>query len=467
MPGFAASLVDALGPETVKTDPEDLASYAYDADTAGPVHLPDAAAVPKDAREICAVVRIANAFGVPVIPRGAGTGLCGGAVPVDGGVVISMVRMNRILELDVTNRRARVQPGLINLDLSHATATHGLFYAPDPSSQKISTIGGNVGTNAGGPHCLSYGTTTNHVLGIEFVDEAGDLIHTSLDDPGYDLTGALVGSEGTLGVVTAVDLRLMRLPESVRVFVCAFENVEAASETVSAIIGAGIVATALEIIDRVILEAIEAHYHAGYPTGAGAVLLVEVAGYNEDMNANEAAIKEIARRQGALSWTAARDAAQREALWAARKGAAGAVGRISPNYYIQDACVPRTRLPQALHAVDEIAREHRIVVGNVFHAGDGNLHPLLMFDRREKREIQAVIDAGTEILRTCIELGGTISGEHGIGYEKRETLSMVYSTDDLATMGRIRDVLDPARRFNPNKIFPTGAVCGEVKSSVA
>jgi glycolate oxidase len=466
-PGLAASLIDAIGPDAVKTEPEDLAVYGYDADTAEAEHLPDAAVIPRDARQVCAVVRIAREHGVPIVPRGAGTGLCGGTVPVNGGVVITFNRMNRILELDVANRRARVQPGLINLDLSRATATHGLFYAPDPSSQKASTIGGNVGTNAGGPHCLSYGTTTNHVLGLEFVDETGELIRTSIDDPGYDLTGALVGSEGTLGVITSVDVRLMRLPESVRVCVGAFETVEAACETVSAIIGAGIVATALEIIDKVMVEAIEANYHAGYPTGAGSVLLVEVAGHTEEMNHNESAIANIARKNGALSWTTARDAAEREALWAARKGAAGAVGRIAPNYYIQDACVPRTRLPQALHAIDEIARDHRLVVGNVFHAGDGNLHPLLMFDRRDVRQIQAVVDAGTEILRTCIDMGGTISGEHGIGYEKRETLSMVYSTADLATMGRIRDVLDPARRFNPNKIFPTGAICGEVTSSVA
>jgi glycolate oxidase len=468
MPGFADSLLDALGPEVVKTAPEDLAVYGYDADTAADqTGHPVAAAIPRDAREVCAVVRIAREYGQPIVPRGAGTGLCGATIPTEGGVVISFGRMNRVLELDVRNRRARVQPGLINLDLSRATASHGLFYAPDPSSQKISTLGGNVGTNAGGPHCLSYGTTVNHVLGLEFVDERGELVRTSIDESGYDLTGALVGSEGTLCVVTAIDVRLLRLPDSVRVFLAAFESVEAASEAVSAIIGTGIVPTALEIMDQVILEAIEAHYHAGYPTGAGAVLLVEVAGYPDDMNAGEAAIARIARDHGALSWVAARDAAQRDALWAARKGAAGAVGRIAPNYYIQDACVPRTRLPAALHAVEAIARAHDLIVGNVFHAGDGNLHPLLLFDRRKPREVQAVLEAGTEILRTCIDLGGTISGEHGIGHEKRETLSMVYSADDLATMSRLRDVLDPARRFNPNKIFPAGAMCGEVTSPAA
>jgi len=424
--------------------------------------LPSAAVIPRDAREVAIAVRIARECGEPVVPRGAGTGLCGGAIPVRGGLVISFARMNRILELDVRNRRARVQPGLINLDLSRAIARHGIFYAPDPSSQKISTIGGNVGTNAGGPHCLSYGTTTNHVLAIEYVDDDGEVRSTSLDDIGYDLTGALVGSEGTLGVITAVDVRLMRLPEAVRVCVAAFPDVESASEAVSAIIGAGIVPTALEIMDKLIVSAVEAHYHAGYPTESGAVLLVEVAGASDDMDASESAIAQIARAHGALSWRAARDAAERDALWASRKGAAGAMGRIAPNYYIQDACVPRTKLPQVMNAIDAISAEYHIPVGNVFHAGDGNLHPLLIFDRRDARQVAAVVEAGTAILKTCVAMGGTISGEHGIGYEKRETLSMVFSTDDLATMGRVRDVFDPARLFNPDKIFPSGAGCGEV-----
>jgi len=362
----------------------------------------------------------------------------------------------------VRNRRARVQPGLINLDLSNAIAAHGVFYAPDPSSQKISTLGGNVGTNAGGPHCLRYGTTTNHVLGLEYVDGEGTIHRTSIDDLGYDLTGVLVGSEGTLGIVTEIDVRLLALPEAVRVCVATFADVESASEAVSAIIGAGLVPIALEIMDALITRAVEAHYHAGYPDNAGAVLLVEIAGTHDDVAAGESALEKIARAHGALSWRAARNAAERDALWAARKGAAGAIGRIAPNYYIQDACVPRTRLPEVMRAIDAIARDHALPVGNVFHAGDGNLHPLLIFDRRDRRQVDAVVDAGTEILRTCIEMGGTISGEHGIGYEKRETLSLVFSTDDLAAMGRVRDVFDPLHGLNPDKIFPTGAVCGEV-----
>ncbi len=445
----------------MKTSPEDLAVYAFDAySQTGP---PAAVVLPRTTRDVAAVVKIAKACGEAVVPRGAGTGLCGGAVPARGGVVLSFARMNKILEIDVRNRRARVQPGLINLDLSRATERSGLFYAPDPSSQKISTIGGNVGTNAGGPHCLSYGTTVNHVLALEVVDEDGEVFTTSLDDSGYDLTGTLVGSEGTLAVVCSAQVRLLRLPEAVRVFVAAFPDVESASGTVSAIIAAGIVPTALEIMDAVIVKVAEEAFGAGYPTDAGAVLLVENAGFADDMDEIESAIAAIARESGALSWRSAQSAREREALWASRKGAVGATGRIKPNYYIQDVCVPRTKLPQALRAVNEASRASRITVGNVFHAGDGNLHPLLLFDKRNRREVGAVVEAGNEILKACIGLGGAISGEHGIGYEKRGTLSLMFTTEDLAAMGRVREVFDPHRHLNPEKIFPAGVGCAEVR----
>ena len=455
-------LNDALGAEGVRCEPEDLSVYASDAYSEE--RLPAVVVLPKDARDVSAIVRIAQECGEPLVPRGAGTGLCGGAAPVAGGIVVSFARMNRILALDARNRRARVQPGLINLELSKAALPAGLFFGPDPSSQKIATIGGNVGTNAGGPHALSYGSMSNHVLGLEFVDDSGEVVHVSSDEPGYDLSAVLVGSEGTLGVVTAVDLRLLRLPRAIRVCLGSFGDVEAASEAVSAIIASGIVPTALEIMDKTITQAVEAHFHAGFPLDAGAVLLVEVAGEPDDVAASEAAIAAIARAHGATMWRSAADAREREALWASRKGAAGAIGRIAPNYYIQDACVPRTRLPEALRRIDAICAEHRLLVGNVFHAGDGNLHPLLIFDRRERRQVEAVIAAGTDILSACIELGGTISGEHGIGFEKREAMPRVFSTDDLATMARVRDVFDPARRFNPDKIFPSGAICGEART---
>jgi glycolate oxidase len=453
-------LIEALGSDAVKTAPEDLAVYAFDAYTDG--GTPSAVVLPGSTREVSAVVKIARDCGEPIVARGAGTGLCGGAVPAAGGVVVSFARMNRVLELDERNRRAHVQSGLINLELSRRVAASGLFYAPDPSSQPISTIGGNIATNAGGAHCLSYGTTVNHVLGLEVVDDRGDVFVTSIDDPGYDLTAALVGSEGTLGIVTSAWLQLLKFPESVRVWLAAFDDIESASEAVSAIVGAGILPTALEMMDSVITRAVEAAFHAGYPTQAAAVLLVEHAGFEEDVAASEAAIHSIAMKHGARSWRSARDRAERDALWAGRKGAAGATGRIAPNYYTQDVCVPRSRLPQALRAVEAAASENGITVGNVFHAGDGNLHPLLMYDKRDRKQVAAVVETGNAVLQSAIDLGGTISGEHGIGWEKREAMTRVYSTADLATMVRVRDVFDPWGTLNPEKIFPTGMRCPEV-----
>jgi glycolate oxidase len=455
-------LVDALGAGAVKTEPEDLAAYSFDAYTDG--GRPSAVVLPQSTRDVCAIVKIARDCGEPIVARGAGTGLCGGAVPMQGGIVLSFARMNGVLELDVANRRARVQPGLINRELSRYAASSGLFYAPDPSSQLIATIGGNIATNAGGPHCLSYGTTVNHVAGLEVVDASGEVFTTSLDDAGYDLTAALVGSEGTLGIVTSAWLKLMTLPEDVRVAVVAFDDLESASAAVSAIIAAAIVPTALEIMDAVITRAVEAAFHAGYPTEAAAILLVEHAGLREDVASSEAAIEAIAREHGARSWRSASSQAERDALWAGRKGAAGATGRIAPNYYTQDVCVPRSKLPEALRAVEAAAAQNGIVVGNVFHAGDGNLHPLLMYDRRERKQVAAVVETGNVILQAAIDLGGTISGEHGVGWEKRDAMTRVYSTADLATMGRVRDVFDPARMLNPEKIFPSGTQCAEVKA---
>ncbi|HEY6325458.1 MAG TPA: FAD-linked oxidase C-terminal domain-containing protein [Candidatus Cybelea sp.] len=453
-------LIDVLGVEAVKTAPEDLAVYSFDAYTEG--GAPSAVVLPGSTRDVSAVMKVARELGEPIVARGAGTGLCGGAVPTAGGIILSFARMNRILELDERNRRARVQPGVINLDLSRHVAPSGLFYAPDPSSQQISTIGGNIATNAGGPHCLSYGTTVNHVLALEVVDHRGEVFTTSVDDAGYDLTAALVGSEGTLGIVTSAWLHLLAFPEAVRVWVAAFPDIDSASEAVSSIVGAGIVPTALEMMDAVITQAVEAAFGAGYPTDAGAVLLVEHAGLEEDVEAVEAAIHAIVTRHGARSWRSARTAAERAALWAGRKGAAGATGRIAPNYYTQDVCVPRSRLPQALRAVGSAAAANGVTVGNVFHAGDGNLHPLLMYDKRDRRQVAAVVETGNAILQCAIDLGGTISGEHGIGWEKRDAMTRVYSTADLATMGRVRDVFDPARALNPEKIFPNALRCPEV-----
>lgn len=452
-------LIESLGRDAVKIAAEDLTVYAFDAYTDGP--LPAAVVLPANAREVAAAVKIARDCAVPIVARGAGTGLCGGAVPIAGGVVVSLARMNRILELDVRNRRARVQSGVMNLDISRDAEPDGLFYAPDPASQKISSIGGNIATNAGGPHCLSYGTTVNHVLGLEVVDDRGEIFVTDVDDAGYDLTAALVGSEGTLGIVTSAWVRLLRLPEAVRVWVAAFGDVDAASAAVSAIVGAGIVPTALEMMDAVIVRAVEDAFAAGYPRDAGAVLLIENAGFADDMDACESAIARLVKDHGALSWRSARSAAERQVLWAGRKGAAGATGRIAPNYYTQDVCVPRSKLPQALRAVADAAAGANVTVGNVFHAGDGNLHPLLMYDKSDRKQVAAVIETGNAILQAAIDLGGTISGEHGVGVEKREAMMRVYSTADLAAMARVRDVFDPHRALNPEKIFPSGSRCPE------
>lgn len=454
-------LTQALGIQGVKTAPEDRAVYAFDAYSHG--QLPAAVVLPTSTREVAAVVRIARDCGEPIVARGAGTGLCGGAVPAKGGVVISFARMNRILELDLRNRRARVQPGVVNLDLSQDAAPHGLFYAPDPSSQRSCTIGGNIGTNAGGPHCLSYGTTVNHVLGLEIVDDCGEVVQTWVEADGYDLTGTIVGSEGTLAIVCSAWVRLLRAPESVRVWLAAFPNVDSACEAVSEIVAAGIVPTALEMLDRLALQAVEAAFGCGYPPDAGAVLLVESAGAHEDLRAYESAIQRITRSAGAQSWRSAASASEREALWKGRKGALGATGRIAPNYYIQDVVVPRTKLPQALAAVDRACAKRSIQVANVFHAGDGNLHPLLMYDRSDAAAVAGVIEAGNDILQAAVDLGGTISGEHGIGYEKRDTLPRIFSTQDLAAMSGVREVFDPRRMLNPEKIFPAGVSCAEVR----
>jgi glycolate oxidase len=453
-------LVDALGADAVKTEPEDLRAYAFDAYTEG--RLPSAVVLPASTREVSAVVKIARDCGEPIVPRGAGTGLCGGAVPIEGGIVVSFARMNRVLTYEPARRRARVQPGLINLDLSRASARDGLFFAPDPSSQRISTIGGNIATNAGGPHCLSYGTTINHVLALEIVDDRGEVFTTDLDRPGYDLTAAFVGSEGTLGLVTAAWVRLMRLPEAVRVWLATFPDVDSASDAVSAIIAAGIVPTALEMMDAVATRAVEAAFAAGYPTGAGAVLLIEHAGLEDDMDVYESEIARIAREHGANSWRAARTQAERDALWAGRKGAAGAMGRLAPNYYLQDVCVRRSVLPQALHAVERIAHEYHLTMANVFHAGDGNLHPLILYDANQPGELERAEAFGADILKLCVEVGGVLTGEHGVGVEKRDLMPAMFSQVDLDHQQRMKCAFDDKGLLNPGKVFPTLSRCAEL-----
>jgi glycolate oxidase len=445
-----------LGPGSVYRGVEDVIMYEYDygLDRA----MPDLVALPRSTAEVQLIVREAQAAGVPIVARGAGTGISGGAVPARGGLVVSLARMNRVLAIDVVNRCAVVQPGVINLDLSKISEPYGLFFAPDPSSQKASTIGGNIANNAGGPHCLSMGVTVNHVLGLEVVLHDASVVRlggNAPDSPGLDLTGLLVGSEGTLGVVTEATVRLLPLPEAVRTTLALFASVEAASEAVSGLIGRGIVPSALEMMDRLALSAIEAAFHAGYPPEAGAVLLVEVDGLLEQVTAQADIVDTVCRAAGAIEIRLAATADERARLWAARKGAASAMGRIAPNYYLHDAVVPRTQLPAILAHVVEIGQRYDLPIANLFHAGDGNLHPMILFDVREPGILDRVMAAGHEILTRCIEAGGTITGEHGVGLEKQSFMPLVFSADDLDVMGRVRLALEPTGAFNPGKVLPT------------
>jgi glycolate oxidase len=403
------------------------------------------------------VVRLAGRHRVPVVPRGAGTGLSGGAVTVNGGIALQLSRMRRILRVDSDTRTALVEPGVVNQDLQQAAASQGLFYAPDPSSQKACTIGGNAAENSGGPHCLYYGVTTNHVLGMEVVLADGSVAWLGGDAPdrvGLDLLGVMVGSEGTLCTITKILVKLLPLPESVVTLMAAFPTIETASHAVSAVIGHGIVPAALEMMDQVTIGAVEAHYRAGYPTDAGAVLLVEVDGLQETCGELSEEIERILRENEATNLRVAEDPDERELLWAGRKGAIGALGRIKPNYYLHDGVVPRTRLPEVLRRVGEIGKHYRLPVANVFHAGDGNLHPNILFDLRDEGIMGQVEGAGEEMLYAVVELGGTLSGEHGIGIEKNAFMPWIYSPDDLDAMQRVKRVLDPDGRLNPGKIFP-------------
>jgi glycolate oxidase len=455
---LAERLRDALGSDSVFGATEDIIMYEYDygLDRA----MPDLVALPRSTAEVQLLVREAQAAGVAIVARGAGTGIAGGSVPARGGLVISMARMNQVLEIDQANRCAVVQPGVVNLDLSKLAEPYGLFFAPDPSSQKASTIGGNVANNAGGPHCLSLGATVNHILGLEVVLHDGTLVRVggkSPDGPGLDLTGLMVGSEGTLGVVTESTVRLLPLPEAVRTTLALFASVEAASEAVSGLIGRGIVPSALEMMDKLALSAIEAAFHAGYPPEAGAVLLVEVDGLLEQVEAQAAVVDEVSRANGALEIRLAASAEDRARLWAARKGAASAMGRIAPNYYLHDAVVPRTRLPRILGYVVEIGQRYDLPIANLFHAGDGNLHPMILFDVREPGILDRVMAAGRAILTRCIEVGGTITGEHGVGMEKPAFMPLIFSADDLSVMAKVRGAVDPSGQLNPAKVLPTAA----------
>jgi glycolate oxidase len=454
-----------LPPEAVLSRPEELMLYEYDG-SALDMAAPDVVVAPVNDAEVAAAVRIAAEAGWPVVARGAGTGLSGGSVPAEGGLVLSLARLARLVAVDAESRLAVVQPGLVNVDLSELVGYLGLHFAPDPSSQKSSTIGGNAAENAGGPHCLKYGVTTNHVVAATVALSDGTLVRLGSeapDAPGYDLLGAFVGGEGTLGIATELVVRLTPNPEDVRTFLAIYDSLEAAADTVSAIIAAGIVPAALEMLEGQGIRVVEESVHAGYPTDARAVLLIEIDGLREELDEQARRIETVCQAHGARELRAARDEEQRKKLWAGRKGALAACGRLRPHYHIQDGVVPRSRLTEVLRFTEEVAARYDLLIVNIFHAGDGNLHPLLLFDVREPGVRERAVAAGEEILRACVDAGGTISGEHGIGIEKRDYMRWIYSEIDIAAMLELRAAFDPRDVMNPCKQLPTGASCGDIK----
>src|SRR5580692_121443 len=457
-------LREVCGPDNVITDPLELRTYECDGLTSHR-SVPALAVLPRTAAEVASVVAACAAAGVPFVARGSGTGLSGGALPRQDGVLIVMTRMRSIVEIDPVSRRAVVEPGVTNLAVSKAAAPFGLFYAPDPSSQVVCSVGGNVAENSGGAHCLKNGFTVHHVTGLQIVTPAGEL--TWLGDgtgaaPGYDLVDAFTGSEGTLGIATKIVVKLTPIPETVTTLLAAFTTMGAGGAAVSAIIGSGILPGAIEMMDALAIEAAEAAVNCQYPEGAGAVLIVELDGPQGDVTRDEVAVREICTQTGAYEIRAARDAAERAAIWTGRKSAFAAVGRISPAYIVQDGVVPRTALPQVLDRISELSAETGIRVANVFHAGDGNLHPLVLFDDSVPGEQEAAEKVSGMILDLCIEHGGSITGEHGVGVDKSRYMPKMFGADDLDTMQLVRCAFDPAGICNPGKIFPTPRLCGEV-----
>ena len=461
-------LAAALGDEAVLADPLALRLYARDASivegSAGLV------AFPRSVEDMVACVRTAAAHDLAVVPRGSGTGLTGASTPLGDALVVVTSKMDRILEIRPEDRLAWVEPGLFNLDLGTALRGTGFTYMPDPSSQQVSSIGGNVGTNAGGPHCLAYGVTSAHVLAVDVVLSNGTVERLGAEGPdaaGYDLRGAVVGAEGTLGLVAAACVRLTPEPPAIETMLLDFASVEDCAATVSAIIAGGVVPAALEMMDQGIVRAVEAFAHAGYPTDAAAVLLVEVDGIEAAVHAEVRAVENAARANGVGTIREATSAEERALLWKGRKSAFGAIAQIAPHYHLHDCVVPRTKLVEVLTGVYEICRRDGLTVTNVFHAGDGNLHPLLSFDRSEAGTLERVLAASDEIVRLCVDAGGSLTGEHGIGLEKRDFMPLVFTSDDLAIQACVRGAFDPTGRMNPMKVLPDGARCGDFAAAAA
>ena len=459
-----AELCDIVGEDWVISKKDDLIVYECDGYTLDKSQ-PEVVVFPQTTEQVVQIVKLSKRHGVPFIPRGAGTGLSGGSLAVSGGIIVSLTKLDKILEVDVRNNRMVAEPGVVNLWLTNEVESKGYYYAPDPSSQQACTIGGNVAENSGGPHTLKYGVTTNHVLGLEVVLPDGRVIHTggkTEDTPGYDLTGLIVGSEGTFGIVTKITVRIVRKPQAYKTMLAVFETVDDATNSISGIIGAGIIPAALEMMDNLIIQAVEEAYHWGFPLDAGAVVIIELDGLEEGMDRMAARVIEICKSNGVREVRVAKTDEERDLLWKSRKRAFGAVGRISPSYVTQDGVIPRTRLPEILRQVSQIGKKYSLKIANVFHAGDGNLHPIILFDERDPDERHRVLKAGEEILRACAAVGGSITGEHGIGVEKIDLMPLIFTPEDLAAMADLKRVFNPDDLCNPGKIFPTSKSCVEV-----
>lgn len=452
----------ALGPESVLDRPEDLMLYEYDAGV--DKGLPGAVVFPSSGEHVSKILRIATAEGISIVPRGAGTGLSGGAISRDQGIVVVFSRMNRILELDLENMRAVVEPGVVNLDLTAAVEKAQMFFAPDPSSQKASTIGGNVAENSGGPHTLAYGVTVNHVTGMEVVLADGRVIEVGgkvVDTCGYDLTGFFTGTEGTVGIATKITVKLTGKAECVATLLAIYNTIDDGANTVVALTSEGITPTALEMFDGLTLRMVEEATHAGYPLDSGAVLLIELEGLREAVEEQAEAVCAVCMRNGAREVRRAASEAERALLWKGRKSAFAAIGRLAPSYYTQDGVVPRTRIPETLKHIAKVSEKYGLTIANIFHAGDGNMHPAILFDPRDPVQTAKTTEAGAEILRYCVSVGGSITGEHGVGMEKNNLMPLLFSESELSVMKSLRDALNPKATLNPHKIFPTPRSCRE------
>ncbi len=460
---FGEKLTEILGSDGVVSSDDELIAYDSDALTGYRIK-PVFVVMPRSALEVSRVMRLCYDNNVPYVPRGAGTGLSGGALPVEEGIVISLSRMNKILEVDIPNERVVVEPGVVNLWVTNAVSAFGYYYAPDPSSQIVCTIGGNVAENSGGVHCLKYGVTTNHVLGVEVVMPDGEIIEAggkTLDKPGYDITGLLVGSEGLLGIVTKIILRIIKKPETVKTLFASFDRVEDAGASVSGITARGVIPAGMEIMDSLCIRSVEEAMGVGYPVDAGSILLVELDGPVAEVEAQMPIVEEVLRRNKAIEIKVAKDAREREMFWKGRKSAFPAMGRISSDYYVQDGVIPRSKLAEVLGNIGALSEKYGLRVANVFHAGDGNLHPLVLYDSSREGDSEKAHELAGEILKTCVESGGSITGEHGVGEDKKKFLSYMFDENDLDTMNLVRCSFDSKGLCNPGKVFPTPRTCVE------